>query len=250
MATVGPPIASSAITTPAKTLGAAECPLPIGDTSESAPTARWHGSARDAIGRTLVPACSVCASGTTSTLVVARCASILYLDQVEQGLLKQVLVEVVEARAVPAADSDLTSGTVCPVDSCSASGYVRRAGIDSASGTQQVPYPPYAPALQQVRYAQQVPVQHQVPYAQQAPYPSQPSLISQPPLSYLQQTPAAAAAENPLQVVSQPPSGPCQVHFLRIIQQELNNLGLSGYAHVLSSAGITGSGGTACCTGR
>ncbi|KAG4047107.1 hypothetical protein PC123_g17536 [Phytophthora cactorum] len=89
MATVGPPIASSAITTPAKTLGAAECPLPIGDTSESAPTARWHGSARDAIGRTLVPACSVCASGTTSTLVVARCASILYLDQVEQGLLKQ-----------------------------------------------------------------------------------------------------------------------------------------------------------------
>ncbi|KAG4250250.1 hypothetical protein PC116_g2034 [Phytophthora cactorum] len=33
MATVGPPIASSAITTPAKTLGAAECPLPIGDSA-------------------------------------------------------------------------------------------------------------------------------------------------------------------------------------------------------------------------
>ncbi|KAG3001233.1 hypothetical protein PC120_g20384 [Phytophthora cactorum] len=118
---------------------------------------------------------------------------------------------------------------------------------------QQVPYAPPVPPQHQAPYAQQAPVQPLVPYAHQAPgqpqvrYAQQmpahqlASYPSQPP--YWQQTPSTAKAQNPPQVTSQPPSRLGQVHFAPMVQRPSNNAGLSGYAQVSASTGLTSSGG-------
>ncbi|KAG2805893.1 hypothetical protein PC111_g17619 [Phytophthora cactorum] len=118
---------------------------------------------------------------------------------------------------------------------------------------QQVPYAPPVPPQHQAPYAQQAPVQPLVPYAHQAPgqpqvryaqqMPAQQlaSYPSQPP--YWQQTPSTAKAQNPPQVTSQPPSRLGQVHFAPMVQRPSNNAGLSGYAQVSASTGLTSSGG-------
>ncbi|KAG2884076.1 hypothetical protein PC114_g20293 [Phytophthora cactorum] len=117
---------------------------------------------------------------------------------------------------------------------------------------QQVPYAPPVPPQHQAPYAQQAPVQPLVPYAHQAPgqpqvryaqqMPAQQlaSYPSQPP--YWQQTPSTAKAQNPPQVTSQPPSRLGQVHFAPMVQRPSNNAGLSGYAQVSASTGLTSSG--------